>query len=98
MFEYMKINNRCDVFGIEKTSNNKYVIYRYDSNAMLKTNAVLYDDLFMWLEIEPFETLEKCYNFMVAYIDDLIQLGGQKMSGTIALLFVVTGLYFTLQN
>ena len=35
-------------------------------------NAVLYDDLFMWLDIEPFETLEKCYDFMVSYIDDLI--------------------------
>ena len=76
MFECMKINNRCDIFGIEKTSNNQYVIYRYDNNAMLKTNAVLYDDLFMWLDIEPFETLEKCYDFMTSHIDDLIQLGG----------------------
>ena len=72
MFETMKINNKCDVFGIEKTSNNQYVIYRYDNNAMLKTNAVLYDEIFHWLDIEPFETLEKCYNFMVAYINDLM--------------------------
>ena len=72
MFECMKINNRCDVFGIEKTSDDKYVIYRYDSNAMLKTDAVLYDDLFMWLDIEPFETLEGCYDFLVSYINDLI--------------------------
>ena len=72
MFEYMKINNKCDVFGIEKTSDNKYIIYRYDSNAMMRTNAVLYDDLFMWLDIEPFETLENCYNFMMSYIDDLM--------------------------
>ena len=72
MFEYMKINNRCDVFGIEKTSNNQYVIYRYDSNAMMRTDAVLWDGIFPGIEIEPFETLEKCYNFMVSYINDLI--------------------------
>ena len=54
----------------EDTLNN--VIYRYDNNAMLKTNAVLYDEIFHWLDIEPFETLEKCYNFMVAYINDLM--------------------------
>ena len=72
MFETMKINNRCDVFGIEKTSNNKYIIYKYDSNAMMRTNAVLYDDLFIWLDIEPFETLEKCYDFLVSYINDLM--------------------------
>ena len=76
MFEYMKINNKCDVFGIEKTSDNQYIIYRYDSYEMLKTDAVLYDELFMWLDIEPFETLEKCYDFMMSHIDDLIQLGG----------------------
>ena len=72
MFECMKINNKCDVFGIEKMSNNQYVIYRYDNNAMLKTDAVLWDDLFLWLDIEPFETLEKCYDFMVSHIDDLM--------------------------
>ena len=72
MFECMQINNKCDVFGIEKTSDDTYVIYKYDSNAMMRTNAVLYDDLFMWLEIEPFETLEGCYDFMVSYINDLM--------------------------
>ena len=72
MFECMKINNKCDVFGIEKTSDNKYVIYRYDSNAMMRTNAVLYDDLFMWLDIGPFTSLKRCYDFMVSYIDDLM--------------------------
>ena len=72
MFECMQVNNRCDVFGIEKTSDNKYIIYRYDSNAMMRTNAVLYDDLFIWLDIKPFETLEGCYNFMVFYINDLM--------------------------
>ena len=46
MFECMKINNKCDVFGIEKTNNNKYVIYKHDSNAVMKTEATLYDDLF----------------------------------------------------
>ena len=72
MFECMRIDNERDVFGIEKTSNNEYVIYKYDSNAMMRTDAVLYDDLFMWLDIEPFETLEKCYDFMASYIDDLM--------------------------
>ena len=57
MFECMKIDNKYDVFGIEKTSNNQYVIYKYDNNAMLKTNAVLYDDYMLWSDIEPFETL-----------------------------------------
>lgn len=72
MFECMKINNRCDIFGIEKTRNNEYVIYKYDSNAMLRTSAVLWDDLFLWLDIEPFKTLEKCYDFMMSHIDDLM--------------------------
>ena len=72
MFECMQVNNKCDIFGIEKTSNNTYVIYKYDSNAMMRTNAVLYDEIFCWLEIEPFESLERCYNFMVAYINDLM--------------------------
>lgn len=72
MFECMKINNKCNIFGIEKTSNDKYVIYKYDSNAMMRTNATLYDGLFIWLDIEPFETLEKCYDFMVSHIDDLM--------------------------
>lgn len=72
MFECMQINNKCDIFGIEKNRKGEYVIYKYDSNAMMKTNAVLYDDLFVWLEIEPFETLEGCYNFMMSHIDDLM--------------------------
>ena len=72
MFECMQVNNKCDIFGIEKTSDNKYVIYKYDSNAMMRTNAVLYDDLFMWLDIEPFETLEGCYEFLASYINDLM--------------------------
>ena len=72
MFECMQVNNKCDIFGIEKASDNTYIIYKYDSNAMMRTNAVLYDDLFMWLDIEPFETLEKCYNFMISHIDDLM--------------------------
>lgn len=72
MFECMKINNKCDIFGIEKTSNNTYVIYKYDSNAMMRTNAVLHDEIFLWLEIEPFTSLERCYNFMVSYINDLM--------------------------
>ena len=72
MFEYMKINNKCDVFGIEKIGNNQYIIYKYDSNAMLKTNAVLYDGIFPGIEIEPFTSLEGCYDFMVSHIDDLM--------------------------
>ena len=72
MFECMQINNRCDIFGIEKNRKGKYVIYKYDSNAMMRTDAVLYDEVFCWLEIEPFETLEKCYDFMVDYINDLM--------------------------
>lgn len=72
MFETMKINNKCDIFGIEKTSDNTYVIYKYDSNAMMRTNAVLYDEIFCWLEIEPFTSLERCYKFMVSYINDLM--------------------------
>ena len=72
MFECMKINNKCDVFGIEKTRDNKYVIYKYDSNAMMRTDAVLYDEIFHWLEIEPFTSLERCYDFMVSYINDLM--------------------------
>ena len=72
MFECMRVNNRCDVFGIEKTSDNKYIIYKDDTNAIMKTNAVLWDDLFLWLDIEPFETLEKCYDFLVSHINDLM--------------------------
>ena len=72
MFECMKIDNKYDVFGIEKTSNNQYVIYKYDNNAMLKTNAVLYDDYMLWSDIEPFETLKECYEFMTSHINDLI--------------------------
>ena len=72
MFECMQINNKCDIFGIEKNRKSEYVIYKYDSNAMMRTNAVLYDDLFLWLDIEPFTSLERCYDFMVSYIDDLI--------------------------
>ena len=72
MFECMQINNKCDIFGIEKNRKSEYVIYKYDSNAMMRTNAVLYDEVFCWLEIKPFETLERCYDFMISYIDDLI--------------------------
>ena len=72
MFECMRIDNKRDVFSIEKTNNNKYVIFKHDTNALMKTNAVLYDDYFLWLDIEPFETLECCYNFMVSRIDDLM--------------------------
>ena len=72
MFECMKINNKCNIYGIEKTSDNKYIIYKDDTNAIMRTNAVLYDDFFIWLDIEPFETLEKCYDFMVSHIDDLM--------------------------
>ena len=72
MFECMQINNKCDIFGIEKNRKSEYVIYKYDSNAMMRTNAVLYDEVLCWLEIKPFETIERCYDFMVSYIDDLI--------------------------
>ena len=72
MFECMRINNKCDVFGIEKTNNNKYIIYKHDSNAVMKTEAVLYDDYFLWSDIGAFETLKDCYNFMISHIDDLM--------------------------
>ena len=72
MFECMRIDNKRDVFSIEKTNNNKYVIFKHDANALMKTNAVLYDDYFLWSDIEPFETLERCYNFMVSHINDLM--------------------------
>ena len=68
----MQINNKRDIFAIEKTNNNKYIIYKHDTNACMKTDAVLYDDYFLWSEIEPFETLESCYNFMVSHINDLM--------------------------
>ena len=57
MFECMQVNNKSDVFSIEKTSDNKYVIYKHDTNALMKSNAVVYDYYFLWLDIEPFETL-----------------------------------------
>lgn len=72
MFEFMQVNNKCDVFGIEKTRDNQYVIYKYDNSAMMRTDAVLYDNIFMWLEIEPFTSLERCYDFMVSHINDLM--------------------------
>ena len=72
MFECMRIDNKRDVFSIEKTNNNKYVIFKHDANALMKTNAVLYDDYFLWSDIEPFETLERCYNLMESHIDDLM--------------------------
>ena len=72
MFECMQVNNRCDIFGIEKTRNNKYIIYKHDTNALMKTNAVLYDDYFLWSDIEPFETLKECYEFMTSHINDLM--------------------------
>lgn len=72
MFECMRIDNRRDIFNVEKTNNNKYVIYKHDNNAVMKTEAVLYDDYFLWLDIEPFETLENCYNFMISHINDLM--------------------------
>ena len=40
MFECMRVNNKCDIFGIEKNRKGEYVIYKYDSNAMMRTNAV----------------------------------------------------------
>lgn len=72
MFECMRIDNRRDIFAIERTNNNKYVIYKHDTNAIMKTNAVLYDNYFLWSDIEPFKTSEECYNFMVSHIDDLM--------------------------
>ena len=68
----MRIDNRRDIFFIEKTRNNKYVIHKHDTNACMKTDAVLYDDYFLWSNIEPFETLEDSYNFMVSHINDLM--------------------------
>ena len=72
MFECMRVNNKCDIFGIEKNRKGEYVIYKYDSNAMMKTDAVLWDGIFPGIEIEPFTSLKRCYNFMVSYINDLI--------------------------
>ena len=70
--ECLNINNKCNIFGIEKNRKGEYVIYKYDSNAMMKTDAVLWDEIFMWLEIEPFTSLKRCYDFMVSYINDLM--------------------------
>ena len=72
MFECMRIDNKHDVFSIERTSDNKYVIFKHDTNALMKTNAVLYDNYFLWCDIEPFETLTGCYKFMVSHINDLM--------------------------
>ena len=72
MFECMRIDNSRDVFGIEKARNNKYVIYKHDSNAVMKTEAVLYDNYFLWSDIGTFETLKGCYNFMISHINDLM--------------------------
>lgn len=48
------------------------ILYGSIAFALMKTNAVLYDDYFLWSDIEPFETLECCYNFMVSHINDLM--------------------------
>ena len=72
MFECMRIDNRRDIFNVERARNNKYVIFKHDTNALMKTNAVLYDDYFLWSDIEPFETSEDCYKFMVSHINDLM--------------------------
>lgn len=72
MYEIMRINNKCDVFGIEKTHDNKYRIYKDDRNAIKKSDAILYDDFFIWRDIEPFKTLQDCYKFMVSHINDLM--------------------------
>lgn len=72
MYEVMRINNKCDIFGIEKTHNNEYKIYRHDTNARAKTDAILYDDVFIWCDIKPFATLATCYKFMTSHIDELI--------------------------
>lgn len=72
MYEVMKINDKCNVFGIEKTHDDKYRIYKDDRNAIKKSNAILYDDFFLWYDIEPFRTLEACYNFMTSNINDLM--------------------------
>ena len=72
MYELMRINNKCDIFGIEKTHDEKYKIYRHDTNAIAKTDAILYDDIFIWNDIESFETLTECYKFMVSHVDDLM--------------------------
>lgn len=45
MFECMQVNNKAVIFGIEKTRDNKYVIYKHNRNAIMKTNAVLYDNI-----------------------------------------------------
>lgn len=72
MFECMQVNNRAVIFGIEKTRGNKYVIYKDNRNAVMRTDAVLYDNILLWIEIEPFETLKDCYDFMISHIDDLM--------------------------
>ena len=72
MYEVMRINNKCDVFGIEKMYNNEYKIFKYDSNAIKKTDAILYDDVFIWCDIKPFATLATCYKFMMSHIDKLM--------------------------
>lgn len=72
MFECMRIDNKRDIFNVEKTNNNKYVIFKHDTNARMKTEAVLYDDYFLWSDIGAFETLKDCYKFMVSHIEDLM--------------------------
>lgn len=72
MYEVMRINNKCDVFGIEKMYNNEYKIFKYDSNAIKKTDAILYDDVFIWCDIKPFATFETCYKFMISHLEELM--------------------------
>ena len=72
MYEVMRINNKCDIFGIEKTHNGEYRIYKDDRSALKRTDAMLYDDVFIWCDIKPFATLTTCYKFMVSHIEELM--------------------------
>lgn len=71
MYEVMRTNNKCDVFGIE-AHNGEYRIYKDDRNALKKTDAMLYDDVFIWCDIKPFTTLTACYRFMMSHIEELM--------------------------
>ena len=65
-----KLTPRIGKYVVEKQYDGKWIINKEES--CLKTKAVVYDDVLMWIEIDPFESMVKAYAWLKKHVNELL--------------------------
>ena len=65
-----KLTLRIGEYVVEKRHDGKWVINK--DEYCLKTTAIIYDDILMWIEIDPFDSIVKAYEWLKKHVNELL--------------------------